>query len=136
MSACMRDPDGRAISKCLGLAQPLLKGPGMMANNQENSRGKRQRVADQPPAQQQTPSPMKGQSISPSALADGGMSEVPVQEAVAAKDEYFKQQPVLPGSEIAAESATDSLESGAPNRRDDTAGPALVQDYVRELQQE
>jgi hypothetical protein len=64
------------------------------------------------------------------------MSEVPVQDAVAAKDEYFKQQPVLPGSEIAADSATDSQEDGVSNREDDSAGPALLQDYVRELQQE
>jgi hypothetical protein len=62
------------------------------------------------------------------------------EEAVAATDEFFKQQPVLPTEPQVVEDSETPL-SGTEEERglslqDATAGPSALQNYVRELQQE
>jgi hypothetical protein len=66
--------------------------------------------------------------------------DVPSEEVASATDEFFKQRPVLPlEPKVAKEPLTPpsrSEEGDVPSSEEDTAHPSVVQDYVRELQQE
>ena len=66
--------------------------------------------------------------------------DIPAEEPAAATDEFFKHQPVLPQESEAADNPITPLsplpENCVPSTEDETTHPSVVEDYVRELQQE
>ena len=65
---------------------------------------------------------------------------IPGREAASAVDEFFKQQPILPVEQEAAEEPATSLslsgESSVAISDRDRTHPSVLRDYVRELKQE